>query len=335
MKLNLLPTTVSKGKQAKSGIVLSVLIALAGAGIAIFVSTSSGQAVQAAKADYDQSVGPAQAAYEKSIEADAILNAPSSVALIRDARLAEEMIKHNDVYPALYDSVKPYIPSFYRVNSMFATPTGAGSATITLVGTLKTYEQYADLMLAFSRYPGLVSIGRAGFQKDDDFVPNLTPDDQIGTPHKQSEGPVPEDKFARLTYFESQVQPQGYTGVGNFGSGTDSTRGAMPEYSLVTVTLTVSKDLQVALPRTTLSSGGGGGGAATGGQGMGGPGMGGPGMGGPGMGGPGMGGPGMGGPGMGGRGAPGAGGGAPGAAAAASGTGASTGKRGGKASDDD
>ncbi|MDR3691706.1 MAG: hypothetical protein P4L46_20170 [Fimbriimonas sp.] len=286
MKLNLLPTTVSKGKQAKSGIVLSLLIALAGAGAAIFVSTSSAKALNDAKAAYEDSKGPAEAAYSKSTEADAILNADSSVALIRDASLAEAMIKHNDVYPDLYESVRPYVPSFYRVNSMYATPTGAGSSTITLVGTLKTYQQYADLMLAFSRYPGVVSVGRAGYQFNDNIVPNLTPGDQTGTPHKPSEAPVPDDKLARLTYFESQVQPQGYTGAGNFGSGTDSTRGAMPDYSLVTVTLTVTKDLQVPLPRTTLTSAGGG--AASSAMTAGGPpaGMGGPGGmmgGGPGM----------------------------------------------------
>jgi len=330
MKLNLLPTTVSKGKQAKSGIVLSVIIALAGAGIAIFVSTTSAQALAAAKSDYDASVNPAQEAYQKSIEADAIMNADSSVALIRDASLAEAMIKHNDVYPTLYDGIKQYIPSFFRVNSMYATPTGATSSTITLIGTIKTYQQYADLMLAFSRYKGLVSIGRAGFQTNDDVVPNLTPGDQTGTPHKLSEGPVPDDKFARLSYFESQVQQQGYTGVGNFGSGTDSTRGAMPDYSLVTVTLTVTKDLQVPLPRTTLSSGGASATGATGG-GMGGPGggMGGAG-GGPGMGGPG--GPGgLGGPG----GPPGARGGAGAGASTASDTTTTTKKKGAKGAADD
>jgi len=256
MKLNLLPTTVSKGKQAKSGIIFSVLIAIVGAIVAIYVSTSSAKALADAKQRYEDSVNPAQQAYDTSTKADAILNAPSSVALIRDAKLAEAMIKHNDVYPYLYDSLKPYIPSFYRVNSIFATPASKTSATITLVGTIKTYQQYADLMLAFSRYPGLVSIGRAGYQLNDAIVPNLSPEDQSGTPHRPSDGPVPDDKLARLTYFESQVQPQGYTGIGNFGSGTDSTRGAMPDYSLVTVTLTVDKDLSVPLPKDTLSGGG-------------------------------------------------------------------------------
>ncbi len=256
MKLNLLPTTVSKGKQAKSGIFLSALIAIVGAIVAIFVSTSSSKALATARQDYEDSRGPAEAAAAKAAEADTILNAPGSVALIRDARLAEAMDKHNDVYPDLYEGLKPYIPSFFRVNSMFATPAAPDSSTITLVGTIKTYQQYADLMLAFSRYPGLVSVGRAGYQTNDEIVPNLSPVDQLGTPHKPTDGPVPEDKLERLTYFQSQVQPQGYTGIGNFGSGTDSTRGAMPDYSLVTVTLTTTKNLMVPLPKSTLSSSG-------------------------------------------------------------------------------
>jgi hypothetical protein len=265
MKLNLLPTTVSKGKQAKSAIVFSALIAIAGAGVAIFVATSSEAALAKAKEDQAASVGPAQKAYNESIKADAIMNAPSSVALIRDATLATEMINHNDVYPNLYDSVQPYIPSFFRINSESAVAGSKDVSTVTLVGTVKTYQQYADLMLAFSRYPGLVSIGRAGYQDDSDIVPNLTPADQTGNPRKPNDSPVPDDKLARLTYFESQVQPQGYTGQGNFGSGTDNTRGAMPGYSLVTVTLTIAKDLTVVQPRTSLASTGGSGGSATGG----------------------------------------------------------------------
>jgi len=229
------------------------MIAIAGCVVAILMANSSSKALEQARSDNQASQGPASDAYTKSQEADTIMNAPTSVALIKDATLAQSMIEHNKVYPDLYDSIQPYIPSFYRVNSMAATSAG-DSAVVTLVGTLKTYQQYADLMLAFSRDPDVQSVGRAGYNYDDDFVPNLSPADQTGTPHKPSEGTVPDDKLARLTYFQSQVVLQGYTNIGNFGSGSDITRNAMPGYSLVTVVLTLKKNLQVAQPKTTLQT---------------------------------------------------------------------------------
>jgi hypothetical protein len=181
----------------------------------------------------------------------------------------------------MYNDLLPYIPSFYRINSLSATSAG-DSANVTIVGTLDTFQQYADLMLAFSRYPGLISISRSGFNSQDEFVPNIDQVDTQGKPRKQSDGPIPDDKLERLAYFQTTVQQEGYTGASNYGTGTDSTRGAMPTASLVTVQLTIKKNLQVPEPRQTLTAGAGGAAAPMGGGGMGGPG--GPGgMGGPGM----------------------------------------------------
>jgi len=265
MKLNLLPTTVTKRGQAKSSVVFSAIIAIVGIGASIVVAKGSDDALQKAKDDNSASQAPATAAYNKSQEADTIMQ--SATQLIRDQSLADKMLAHSTVYPDLYDSVEPYIPSFFRINSMSAVSNGAGSSTVTMVGTIKTYQQYADLMLCLSRYPGVVSVGRAGYQFNEDIVPNLTPVDQTGTPHKLNEAPVPDDRLARLSYFQSQATTSGYTGEGNFGSGTDNTRNAMPGYSLITVTMTVTKDLQVPQPRATLAlsaAGGAGGGAAGG-----------------------------------------------------------------------
>jgi len=257
MKLNLLPTTVSKGKQSKSAVIFSVLIALAGVGIGGFLSVSSQKALDQAKSDQAESVGPAQAAYQKSADADTIIQSEKSVDLIRNAMLADAMIKHNDVYPDLYEGLKPYIPSFFRINSLSAASSGAETSTITMVGTIDTFQQYADLMLAFSRYKGLVSISRSGFIDRRQIIPNINSVDTEGRARRQDEAPIPDDKLLRLAYFQSQPQPGGYTGEGNFGSGEDNTRGAMPEASLITVTLTVNKDLRVPEPRQTLSAGGG------------------------------------------------------------------------------
>ena len=262
MKLNLLPTTVSKGKQAKSAVIYSVLIALAGVVIGGYLSVSSQHQLDDARTARDATVQPAQEAYQKSVDADTIIASDNSVTLIKDANLAKAMIDHNDVYPDLYESVKPYIPAFYRINSLSAQSAG-DNAIITMVGTIDTYQQYAELMLAFARYPGVISVGRAGFVDRSTIVPNISTIDTQGKPRREDEAPIPDDKLARLAYFQSTVQATGYTGESNFGTGTDSTRGAMPTSSLVTVTLTVKKNLQVPDPRATLSGGGGAGTAAT------------------------------------------------------------------------
>ena len=263
MKLNLLPTTVSKGRQAQSAVFLSALIAIIGVVIGGALNVTSSQALDTAKSEQQASVGPAQEAYSKSQEADSIMNDEKSVALIRNASLAKAMIDHNDVYPALYESIKPYIPAFYRINSISASSAG-GNATVILVGTLDTYQQYADLMLAFSRYPKLSSISRSGFSGKFEVVPNINQTDTEGRPRTLDTAPIPDDKFARLAYFQAQVQQEAYTGVGNFGTGTDNTRGAMPDSSLVTVTMTIPYDLQVPEPRLTLTAGAGGAAASTG-----------------------------------------------------------------------
>jgi hypothetical protein len=264
MKLNLLPQTVSKGRQSKSAVFFSAIIAIAGLVIGGYLNVSSSKALDNARTDQQASVDPAVAAYSKSQEADTLMQQPTSVALIRDANLAQAMDDHNSVYPALYDSLFQYIPSFYRVNSMSATSAG-DNANVTLVGTLDTFQQYADLMLAFSRYPGLVSISRSGFTSQDEYVPNIDQVDTQGKPRKDSDGPIPDDKLDRLAYFQQQVQQTGYTGESNYGTGTDNTRGAMPTASLVTVNLTIKKNLTTPDPRATLTAGaaGGGGAAAT------------------------------------------------------------------------
>jgi hypothetical protein len=263
MKLNLLPQTISKGKQTQSAVIFSILIALGGLFLGGYLSVSSQHSLDAAKAEQEASVTPAADAYKKSTDADTILAGEKSVALIRDATLARAMIKHNDVYPDLYEEIKPYIPSFYRINSLSAA-SGGDTATVTMVGTIDTYQQYADLMLFFSRYKPLVSISRSGFIDRREIVPSINTVDEEGRPRRQDQAPIPDDKLARLAYFQSNVQNTNYTGEGNFGSGTDNTRGAMPTASLVTVVLTIKKDLRVPEPRQTLTSGGGGAPAAGG-----------------------------------------------------------------------
>jgi hypothetical protein len=127
-----------------------------------------------------------------------------------------------------------------------------------MTGVLSSYQQYADLMLALMRVQGATSVSRSGYILIDPIVPNLTPEDQIGRPRPENAAPIPDNPLQRLEYFQSQGSTTGFAGAGNFGTGNDLTRGAMPRDSIVTVTLVVAgHDLRVPDARATLSASGG------------------------------------------------------------------------------
>jgi hypothetical protein len=269
MKLNLLPTYVSKEKATRSAFLLGILIFVVCVVGSVFLYTKAHSDLTASQDGIGKMRGEAQHVKETADYADTVIS--NARPLLRNTGLAEQMIAHNKVYPDLYDEVKPYIPSFFRVNSMSATSGGPSQATVTLVGVLDSYQQYADLMLALLRIKGVQSISRTGFTNTNPFVPAPTPEDQYGTPRKPGQAPIPDDRLRRLEYFQGQGRVTGFEGVGGFGSGQNGIRGAMPTSSQVTVTLVLDRNLQTPDPRATLSAGGqdnvgGPGPGATGGQ---------------------------------------------------------------------
>jgi Tfp pilus assembly protein PilN len=261
MKLNLLPTYVSKEKTARAGILGMVALIVAGlllAGGMVFISSST-----AAKAKSDAlELEPAAArAVSTANEADSVI--ASAQGILRNIALADQMNRHNSKYVALYDEVKRYIPGFFRVTSMSATSTGQGTAALDLQGVISSYQQYADLMLAMMRVPGAQSVTRSGFNNIDQYIPALTPTDQTGRPVRPGEAPIPDDPLERLDYFIARGSTTGYSGVGNFGGDPTVTRGAMPNASLVTIRVALNRDLQTPDPDATLRGGGAGGGLGT------------------------------------------------------------------------
>lgn len=265
MKLNLLPTYVSKGNQAKTATVVSVLLALLGVlGAVGLIFISKGQ-LRDARADAESKLEQAARAVATSKQADVVVN--DAQMIIRNINLADAMLKHSDVYPDLYRDLKPYIPGFFRVTQMSAAANGPEMATVTLTGTLKTYQQYADLMIALYRIPGAVTVSRGGYNNVDPYIPNLTETDRYGRPIRPGQGNIPEDPYQRLAYFQAQGGVTGFTGEGGFGTGdTTQPRGAMPGYSLVTVSIVLPRNLQAPDPRATLQAqGGAAAGAAPGG----------------------------------------------------------------------
>lgn len=247
MKLNLLPTYVSKEGQVKRGLIVSILMFVASLAAMLGMITISQQNLAAKRRTADELRPQAEEVVTIANQADTLITAGSGIA--RNVNLANEMNKHNGAYPALYDYVRPYLPGFFRASSMSVVPLQGSDVQLTVTGFIKSAGEYRDLMLALLRIPGATSVSRAGFQARDQYVPNLSQTDQTGRPIRQGETPIPDDPLQRLDYFIARGGTTGYTGVGGFGSGPENTaRGAMPEASQVTVTVTFPFEYPAANP---------------------------------------------------------------------------------------
>jgi hypothetical protein len=253
MKLNLLPTYVGKERQTKLAAVVAVLIAALGIAAAVWMVITPQQRlervtehVNAERATYNNLV-------QLSAKADEIIS--KAQVIIRNINLADAMRQHTYEYPAVYDEIKQYIPSFFRVNQMSAEASDAGVSVVTLTGVIRTYQQYADLVLALLKDPNVVSVTRSGFQNTDPYVPELSPVDQTGRPIKPGEDPIPDDPLARLDYYIARGRTTGFTGTGGFGTDDTGGRGAMPEWSQVTLTVVIRKNLLTPNPTATLIGG--------------------------------------------------------------------------------
>ncbi len=226
---------------------------IAGVVGAAFMMITSSDSLAKAKALVEEKKPLADGVAATAASADVII--VDAQGPLRNSNLAKSMIAHNTVYPDLFDTVKRYVPPFYRLTSMAATPSADGAtSTITLVGTLDTFQEYNDLALALLRMPKVSAVARAGFAAAAPYRPGLSPADQRGTPHLPGEAPVPDDQLQRLAYFQATAKPSGYLNTGNFGAENTDTRGAMPNSSLVTVRLTIAIDTRTPNPRATLAT---------------------------------------------------------------------------------
>ncbi|MBI5708432.1 MAG: hypothetical protein HZC36_15725 [Armatimonadetes bacterium] len=266
MKLNLLPTYVSKEKSAKAAWFVSAIIALAAVGATYFMIQQSKQAHADARAKVEELQPRAANAAAVAKQADLIM--ASARGIIVNADLAHAMMDHNNTYADLYAEVERYVPGFFRLNSISATPVDADNCVVTMAGVIRTYEDYADLMLALLRIPGAMTVSRNGYQVSDMYVPPLSEADQRGTPIKVGDTNVPEDPADQIEYFAARAAPQGYLGVGGFGSGTPGLRQSMPGWQDITVSVVLSnRHIQTPDPRATLAASASGGGGSGGGGG--------------------------------------------------------------------
>ncbi|MBS1708879.1 MAG: hypothetical protein JSS65_09185 [Armatimonadetes bacterium] len=277
MKLNLLPTHVATQSKAPVFAALGATFAVLAIGGAVFLQVSSQADLKDAKEKLASSKQGAADALATANHAEEI--SKKGEVINTNLMLAKAMFKHNSAYVELYESIMPYIPDFYRVTSMTASPGGADTSTVTLVGQIESFRKYADVALAFWRTPGVTNVTRAGFQLDDPSRGPITETDQSGSVVKPGEQPLPSDPLDKMDAIIARANsaPEGYLNTGNFGQD-GGVKGPMPGWSTVTIVLTVSKDLRTPDPRSTLGgSGGGGGGGIPGARGPGGPGGGFPG----------------------------------------------------------
>lgn len=253
MKLNLLPTYVSKEKQGRFAFVLAGLIAIGALAAMIFMVRTSREALAAEKQRIADARPNAQRAVATSKQADQVIT--DNRGLILNINLADAMNKHNTVYPDLYDEVRKYIPDFFRISSMAAVPNGAESCTVTMTGYITSFQEYANLMIALLRIPGATAVSRSGFQLSDPGVPGLIPEDQTGRPVKPGDPRIPDDPHDRLDQQIANAQVTGFANAGGFGtSETPIVRGAMPTQSTITVAVVIAgKNLQTPNPRATLA----------------------------------------------------------------------------------
>lgn len=260
MKLNLLPTHVATQSSAPVFIGIGGLIALGSIALAVVLVVTSTADLSAAKKELADSKQAAADALATANHADDI--AAKGQVINTNLMLAKAMDKHNSAYVDLYESILPYVPSFYRITSMTAAPSGDGSSTVTFNGQIESFRKYADVALAFWRVPGVSDVQRAGYNVNDPQLSGLSQQDQKGSFDKPGEQPLPSDPLdnlaARIARANSETR-EGFLNTGNYGD-EGGTKGPMPGWSTVTIVLTVSKDLRTPDPRSTLGGGGGAGG---------------------------------------------------------------------------
>lgn len=262
MKLNLLSKTkaASGGGDGApwGGIIGMVVLGLLGVVAALAMTMISKNKLEDAKTEAMTHQQPAADAVATANQAEAQI--ASAQVIIRNQKLAEAMDEHNFKYVELYNDVRSYVPSYYRLVSMQAQPAG-NTSVVTLTGQLKSFAQYADLAIAMWKHPDVISVTRSGYQIDEKSVPALNTGDQLGLPLAPGESPLPVgDIDARISAMEALAAsaPRGFQGLSNFGSlDRTLTRGPLDGYSTVVMTLVISKDIRVPDPRATVLGGGG------------------------------------------------------------------------------
>ena len=253
MKLNLLPKTAGTENNSRNAAIFATLFIIVCGVAAYMLNASADKRLADAKAEVEAAKPAADKVVKASKDADAAMAVDKVKHVVVNSALAKAMVDHCFAYTKLYKDVIPYVPSYFRLTELSASPVDATNANLNMTGVISTYQEYADLMLALMRIPGAQTVGRAGFQHEDMIVPAVSSVDQSGKPRKPSEGPIPDDALDRLAYFEQKQTPSGYLSAGGFGAGDETPKLAPAGKSLISVTVLMARNIQTPNPRATLA----------------------------------------------------------------------------------
>lgn len=256
MKLNLLPTSVSTGAGSRVAYVIAVVIIAAAIFGAVQMKGQAQSVLDKAQADVNANQADSQKVVDIDQEADNIML--KSTGPLLNVQLANAMLSHNKVYPDFYDSVIKSIPGYFRLTSLSATPLDDHTCTVTMEGTIASFQQYADLMLALLRIKGAKAVSRSGYQLNDEVVPPLVEQDQHGYPVAPNHQRLTDDPMQRLDVKIAEASHTDFVGQGNFGMlDHPMQRFAMPKESQIRVAVVVEGvNLMTPHPRQTLSQAG-------------------------------------------------------------------------------
>jgi hypothetical protein len=272
MKLNLLPKHVAKAQGSKGAFFVAIIIIAVCGALAFGMIQTGRKQLDEARAKVEPARNTVAQAMGHSAMADTVISRVTGID--RNLKLTEAMLAHNSKYIELYREVMAYIPSYYRINSLTATPTGPDTVSVSMSGVMQTHRQYADIIAALYRMPGVQSVSRSNYAIVDPYVPPLTEEDQLGTMIRPGEANLSSDPLERMAQLQQRAanEPDGFQGVGGFGT-EQMPKGAMPDWSTVNITMVIGgKPMQVPNPRATLDQAAVDGGGNTPPPGFGGPG---------------------------------------------------------------
>ncbi|MBS1706692.1 MAG: hypothetical protein JST40_12530 [Armatimonadetes bacterium] len=250
MKLNLLPTYVSKGAQSRTAAIFSILFFLLSIVGAVLMMTTSSARLAAAKSQVEELTPQHNQVLTlaKSAETEAAKGAPVQ----RNIDLTNAMLAQNTKYTTFYRMIARYIPSYLRVNRMSVTPMTETSCQLNINGVIQSFQKYADVSLILLRIPGAMTIARDGYVLRDTYVPNLIETDQYGIPYQRGDNRRPSPNAGgpnggpdeQLNYLMAQASQgaTGFTGQGNFGVEGATQKLAMPGENDVTYTIVLQQD---------------------------------------------------------------------------------------------
>lgn len=226
---------------------MSIIAAAACIGASVWMIKSSKEARDTAMSEAQALTSQAQAVVTRAAEAETM--AATAGDLVRNIELSRAMMQHNVKVTNFYRSMQRYIPSFYRLTSInYSQDADGGGVTLNLSGTLKTEQQYTDLMLALLRIPGAQAVSRSGFTRNGQVLPNVTEQNPNPKLILENETPLPDEGYDRMNALVARASqaPTGFQNVGNFGGPETSTRGAMPEWATVNVSVVLKTPAPVA-----------------------------------------------------------------------------------------